>query len=289
MLCWNDLLQEGHGGTGRKSRGSSSSGRDGGRERTGRNIISNDSARVSHGGASVEDTGDHIAVDGLFSSKPRDSTGGGVGLGGGGYSRRKTVPEPPPYHDDDTAVTREPQLPVPSSSFSVNSRSTALAPESTVPERNDGGHRGAAGAQPGVVLDDPVYLVTDTYPYTFKQFDRQDEERLLVSKRVFVRVCFLFACVYLATTSRRRRNPPRIQVFPNAFSIIWVLCGGMACGCVTHNPVPCLQGFRISGLSQSKITRIMALPTPTSRCTTPTHVTRSPRTTYTYRVSISVG
>eukprot|EP00752_Nemacystus_decipiens_P013455 g11917.t1 len=161
---------EGHG-TGRRSRGSSSSGRDGGR------------ARVSHDGASAEDGGDPVAVDGLFSSKPRDSTGGGVELGGGrgGYGgRRKTAPEPPAYHDDnDSSPTHgEPQLPVPSSSFKGNS-STDPAPSATVPDRNGGDHRDAPRAGPGVVLEDPVYLFTDTYPFTYKQFDRQDEERLL--------------------------------------------------------------------------------------------------------------
>eukprot|EP00903_Cladosiphon_okamuranus_P017476 g16096.t1 len=170
--------REGHG-TGRTSRRSSSSGREGGRERTGRNVISNESARVSHGEAPVEDGGGSFAVDGLFTSRPNDSTGGGVELVGGGYNHRKTVPEPPPYHDDsDTPVNLEPQLPGPSSSFSVASRSTA--PASTVPERNGGTHRpAAAGAGPTVVPEDPAYLVTDTYPYTYNQFDRQEEDRLL--------------------------------------------------------------------------------------------------------------
>lgn len=209
------LLQEGHG-TGRTSRGSSGSGRDGGRERTGRNIISNDSARVSHGGPSPEDAGAPIAVDGLFSSKPRRSKIGGVELGGGGYSRRKTVPEPPPYDDDDTEVTHEQQLPLPPSSLSANSRSTA--PASTVPERNGGGHRAALpGAGSGVVLEDSAYLVTDTYPYTYKQLDRQDEDRLLVST----------ACsgsLFPDSVSANLKNT-RESKLSNG-SVLWVSCGG---------------------------------------------------------------
>lgn len=178
-----------------------------GRERTGRNIISNDSARVSHGGAPVEDDGGPIGMGGLFGRKPKDSNGGGVErlLGGGGYNRRKTAPEPPPYDDvDDTAVTPEAQLPLPSSSFSVNARSTALA--STVPERNGNADRAAARARPGVVVQEPVYLVTDTYPFTHHQFDREDEERLLVSERVFVAEACWFVGVYVVQNTGRSRN-----------------------------------------------------------------------------------
>lgn len=212
-VCCSDVylskfpcLQE--GGNGRGSRGSSSSGRAGSRERTSRNIISSDSARVSHGGAPVEDGGAPIVVDGLFSSKNTDSAGGGVELGGGGYSRRKTAPEPPPYDDDDTAKTRE-------SSFSANARSAA--PAYTVPKKNGNGHRAEAGAEPRVVLEEPVYLVTDQYPYTYHQFDRQDEDRLLVSKTCSRRAS-LFSLqrhdgVETEFTKNTRRS--RNQAFPS--------------------------------------------------------------------------
>ena len=288
------LLQEGHS-TGRKSRGSSSSGREGGRERTGRNIISNDSARVSQGEAFVEDGGGLLAVDGLFSSKPRDSTDGGVELGGGGggYNRRKTAPEPPPYHDDDTAVTREPQLPVPSSSFSVNARSTAPAPASTVPERNGGGHRGAARAGPGVVLEDPVYLVTDTYPYTYKQFDRQDEERLLVSKQAFGQVLFLFVS-YVFFLQRHAagveiqksavKKPCHFQVFSCYLGVVWGMWGGGVLWSIAH-PGSLPQRFRIQACRKTKRCRRRRRNNPPTRSSN-THNTHN---FFMSRASTSVG
>lgn len=242
-------MQEGQG-TGRTSRCSSSSGREsresnGGRERTGRNIISSDSARVSHGsgGASVDDVGGSIGgVDGLFSSKSRDS-------GGENFSRRKTVPEPPPYHDDDTAVTPEPQLPV-SSTFSVPARSTA--PASTVPKKNGDAHRAAARAGPGVVAEEPVYLVTDTYPYTYKQFDRQDEDRLLVSKRACVvsfQVCWRIhlatICVGVEICSKIPDGQEK-KKYSQVFRLSACRRVGQWCELWCSNPVPCLREGRIS-------------------------------------------
>lgn len=250
-------MQEGQG-TGRTPWGSSGSGREsresresnGGRERTGRNIISNDSARVGDGGSGggsrgVEGTGGSVVVNGLFSSKSRDSTGGG----GESYNRRKTAPEPPPYHDDDTAVTQEPQLPVPSSSLSVPVRSTA--PASTVPERNGGAHRAAATAVPRAVVEDPAYLFTDTYPYTYKQFDREDEGRLLVRKlafRAIVGVHIMYGSMYLSTIRvgvESNKIPDGLK--RREFQVLRIS------GCRVGGPRVVVQGIRLPRLFYLKI------------------------------------
>lgn len=185
-------------GTGLTSRGSVG-GRDsngGLREKTGRNLISSDSARVCLGrtgsgvGASVEDAGGAVSVDGLFSSKPRYASVGGVEGGGGGFNHRQTVPEPPRYQADGVAVTQEPQSPVPSPSYPVPVASVgSTAPAFAVSNGNGNGCHGAARARPGVEAE-PAYLFTDAYPFTFKQFDRREEDRLMVSNRVIVQVWF---------------------------------------------------------------------------------------------------
>lgn len=161
-FCWNIPFREGQGSL---------------RENTGRNVISHDSARVSVGGSSIggraagDDVGGAMSVEGLFSSTSRHASVGGGEENRGGFNHRMTASEPPPVRADCVAVTQKPEPSVPSSSY--------------WPNGNGDRCRTAATAGLGAEVE-PAYLFTDMYPFTYKQFDRQEEERLKVSKHVVV-------------------------------------------------------------------------------------------------------
>lgn len=180
-----------HGESGRSSR-----------DRTSRNIMSGESSRDPVGGSGTHTGGPEEGfggVNGLFNGRSRDSAGGSEG--GADGVRRQAAPAPPPYHADDHDARKDPtarQVPsaaaAPSSvapgfhagsTLPPSSSAALMAPAFAVPSKRSG-----AGGMAGVVVEDPVYLFTDEYPFTADQLDVEKESLLVSAARVCICVRF---------------------------------------------------------------------------------------------------
>ncbi|CAN0194800.1 unnamed protein product, partial [Ectocarpus sp. 12 AP-2014] len=166
---------------GRRSH-SSSSGRDesggrGSRERTGRNIISGDSARDPTGKSS-SNAGSHGRMSGgggLFSGPLAAAAEDGAGGGDANNINRPVYPGriPPPYDADDgdsSAVTQGPPT------YAAAAVPPA-PPAYDVPPPRKTAARGTAIGAPTAEVDE-AYFYTDEYPFTAAQFDRERENLL---------------------------------------------------------------------------------------------------------------
>ncbi len=159
-------------------------------------MITKDSVRAPASGSGGDGA---IGFDGLFSSRsqdPKDGSSSTTSRGGSrGTGRRSTgPPAPPPYANDEPANQRKHQLPMPLSppppaEASASAAATARSARNPPPPVYNVPEERTATA---VVVEDPAYLFTETFPFTAQQFDREKESLLV---RFFV--CFCFICSVL--------------------------------------------------------------------------------------------